>query len=68
MVAAFQSKQHEDEIAESDGDESDTDSITPEESEELFPDQEENESEVENWCDVRKIGKKHLSVGSVQVA
>ena len=48
MVAAFQSKQHEDEIAESDGDESDTDSITPEESEELFPDQEENESEVEN--------------------
>ena len=31
MVAAFQSKQHkEDDIAESDGNESDTDHITPE--------------------------------------
>ena len=38
MVVAFQSKQHdEDDIAESV-----TDSITPEESEELFPDQVEN--------------------------
>ena len=41
--------------------------ITPQE---IIPDLEENESEVENFdiCDVRKIRKKHLSVGSVQVA
>ena len=38
MVAAFQSKQHNDDIAESDGDEYNTDSVTLEESEELFPD------------------------------
>ena len=39
VVAAFQSKQHnEDDISESDGDEYDTDSVTLEESEELFPD------------------------------
>ena len=38
MVAAFQSKQHnEDDIVETDGDEYDTDSVTLEESEELFP-------------------------------
>ena len=47
-----------------------TDSMTPEESEELFTDLEENESEVENFdiCDVRKIRKKHLLIGSIQVA
>ena len=40
MVSAFKSnKNNEDDIAESDGDESDTNSITLEESEELFPDQ-----------------------------
>ena len=38
VVAAFQSKQHNDDISESDGDEYDTDSVTLEESEELFPD------------------------------
>ena len=43
--------------------------IQREESEEFFPDLEENESEVKNFdiCDVRKIRKKHLLVGSVQV-
>ena len=40
MVSAFKSnKNNEDDIAESDGDESDTNSITLEKSEELFPDQ-----------------------------
>ena len=36
MVAAFRRKQHNDDIAESDGDEYDTDNVTLEESEELF--------------------------------
>ena len=40
MVSAFKAnKNNEDDIAESDGDESDTNSITLEKSEELFPDQ-----------------------------
>ena len=46
---SFQSKQRNDDIAESDNDESDTDSVAPEESEELFSDLEENELQVENW-------------------
>ena len=58
MVAAFQSKHNEDDIAESDGDEYDTDSVTLEESEELFPDLKKDEmnkieegagSEVDNF-------------------
>ena len=59
MVAAFQSKQHnEDDIAEYDGDEYDKDSVTLAESEELFPDLREDKmdkieegasSEVDNF-------------------
>ena len=51
MVAAFKANHHEDDIAESDGDESDTDSVTLEESEELFPDLKENEMDkMEEWA------------------
>ena len=72
MVAAFKGKNNnEDDIAESD-----IDSITQEESEELFPDQGDEldkmevgaSFEVNNFDICEKITKKHLSVGSVQVA
>ena len=39
IVAAFKANNNEDDIDEFDGDESDTNSVTLEESEELFPDQ-----------------------------
>ena len=75
-VAAFKENDNEDDIAESDGDESDTNSVTSEENEELFPDQEDKLDKMEEGLFlmqitliyVRKITKMHLSVGSVQVA
>ena len=46
MEAAFQTKQWSD-IAESDGDKYDTDSVTLEESEELFPDLKDEMNKIE---------------------
>ena len=58
MVAAFQSKQHnEDDIAESDGDEYDTDSITLEESEDEMDKIEEGASSKVDNFDI--FGKDH---------
>ena len=58
MVAAFQSKQHnEDDIAESDGDEYDTDSVTLEESEDEMDKIEEGASSKVDNFDI--FGKDH---------